>query len=460
MGHIVFAAPGIDRFHLHERLRRELQQRGHTVTVLCFDPVAHTFWRHQDGATAFLAAGTPDAMQAPLGDLAARDCERMGIPRASPAARHWHRRVHEDLARWLPSLVRWFEGHRPDLVMLHQSRRAEHCLVQFVAREAGSRVLWIGDGLLPHTLQVDDRGIDGDASATLRRAGDYRVVRGEPSLLQACLTNLLARTTPWALSHRGLVVPTLRSRLADVWPALSRRGFGGALAALLDWQRALPERPAAELPSFELPSDPFVAVLLQDRNDERMRLDAYSPPTPRELVTAAAIAAARLDQHLHLVVVLPSQGLRRRDFHGLRTATRLHFVAAHAAPEAAATAVATITNNHPLASAALLAGTPVLHTGRALYGLHGVTTQVPTAGLPDALPLAIARDHPTLRQRFLSWLFGYGHVWCSAVQPDHNGLIGLVQAIESRLAERSPDSLQLRYRKGPAWPLAAEGRSH
>ena len=457
MGHVVFALPGIDRFHLHERLRRELLQRGHTVTVLCLDPVSHTFWRLQGGDTAFIRPGGT-AADAPLEEFATRECQRRGLPPQSGTEQRRRRRVRDRLARLTTGLARWFEDHECDLVLFHQGRSAEHHLVQFTAQRAGSRVLWTGEGLLPHTLQVDERGIDGDAKALLRSAGDYRVVRGEPALLEACLANLLARTAPSALSGREPVVPSLWSRLACASGAWSRRGLEGVWAALCDWRRALPQPPDEALPRFELPGRAFVTVLLQDAEDDRVRLDAVSPPAAEELVSAATLATASLDPRLCVLVVEPPRGLRRT-FRGLPM-PGVHFLPAHAAPEATITAVATITINHPLASAGLLAGTPVLHVGSALYGLHGVTTKVTTAGLSDALRRGVERDHPTLRQRFLSWLFGYGHVWCSATQPDHNGLMGLVQAIEARLGAHAGDHADLPYRRGPSWPLAAEGRGH
>jgi len=458
MGHVVFALPGIDRFHLHERLRRELLQRGHTVTVLCLDPVSHAFWRLQGGDTAFIRPQRP-AGEAPLEELAARECRRRGLVPQSRVEQRRRGRVRDRLARLETGIARWFEDHACDLVLFHQGRSAEHHLVQFKAQQAGSRVLWTGEGLLPHTLQVDERGIDGDAKALLRSAGDYRVVRGEPALLEACLTNLLARTAPSALSGREPVVPSLWDRLACVAAAWSLRGLEGARAAVCDWRRAMPLPPSEAQPRFELPGRAFVTVLLQDAEDDRVRLDATSPPTAEELVSAAILATASLDPRLCVLVVEPPRGLSGRVFRRLQM-PGVHFLPPHAAPEATATAVATITINHPLASAGLLAGTPVLHLGSALYGLHGVTTKVTLAELSDALRRAVERDHPTLRQRFLSWLFGYGHVWCSPTQPDHNGLMGLVQAIEARLGKHSGDHADLPYRRGPSWPLAAEGRGN
>jgi hypothetical protein len=133
-------------------------------------------------------------------------------------------------------------------------------------------------------------------------------------------------------------------------------------------------------------------------------------------------------------------------------------VPASAAIDAAAAAAAVVTINHPLASIALLAGTPVLHFGRALYGVRGVAVRTTLATLTQDLAQAVAHDHPTLRQRFLSWVFEHGHVWCSPVQPAHNGTLGLVQAIEARL-QLAPGQLPpLHHQKGPAWPLSPARR--
>jgi hypothetical protein len=458
MATIAFAAPGIDRFHLHERLMRELRQDGHAITAVCVDPVAFTFFRCQGLDSTLVHRGPADAMRAPLDELALRECRRLGPAGSHRRQRRQLRHCRQRLAGLLPGMLRWFESERPELLLLHQGRSAVHALLQFVARETGTRVLWTGDGLLPHTLQVDEAGLDGDAAAIRRHAGEYRVVQNEPSLLAACLTTTLARSAPSALTRREVLRPRLAARLGDVVAATSWHGAAGVQRALFGWRQALaPPLDGDPLP-FELPATPFVTLLLQDGHDERVRLDAHAPPSHRELIVAAADAAAKVDPGLVLVVVVPPGGIDHRTLLGLSSAVRLHFVRPRVAADAACAALATLTVNHPLASVALLAGTPVVHTGRALYGLPGVTTQVATPELAPALARALAKDHPTLRQRFLSWLFGYGHVWCSSAWPDHNGLAGLVQAIDGRLAERRPTGLRVRYRPGPAWPLAADGR--
>lgn len=429
MGHIVLATPGIDRFHLHERLLRALRQRGHHVAVLCLDPVAQTFWRHQDAGTVALAAPA-----SPTGEPA---------PRARAG-----RRLQP--ARQADAVHAWFAAQRPDLVLLHQDRTPQAGLVQTIARAAGCRVLWTGDGLLPHTLQIDERGLDAAASCAQRAAAEFRVVRGEPELLQACLANALARPQPLGLPRAAVQVPPLRERLRDVLPTWRQHGLRRAAAGLGAWRRALAPRPQHEA-AWRLPAAPFVAVLLQRADDPRVVLDGGAAPSAAALVHHAAAAALRLGGDVQVVVVAAAE-LAPRAFAGHPA------VPAAAAAEAAATALATVTINHPLASVALLAGTPVLHVGRALYGVRGVATATPADALAKALPTALAHDYPTLRQRFLSWVFGHGHVWCSATHPDWNGILGLVAAIETRLAEPAEPRPPLRHRAGPAWPLAATGR--
>ena len=443
MGHIAFAGPGVDGFVLHERLQRTLHLREHRTTVLCLDAGEHAFWGAQAQGVQLLRDRTAaDADDAPLAEFAAHD-------RAS------HHRTQRWLSRCLPAAERWFRVARPDLLLLHRRREPGQLLLQFVARRHGVRILWSGDGLLPHTLQLDERGLDGDASASNRSALDYRVVRGEPGLLQACLANALAHTAPCALPPHPVVAPDLGRRLRAAATVWRDRGANAAWRSLGAWRHAIP----MPIPSddgraagpFRPPEPAFVAVLLQAHDDARVRLDAGLAHDPAVLLAAAHEAVRAVDPQLQVVAVGAEPDLR--------LPPRTTAAPAHAAAAAVATAAAVITINHPLAAIALLAGTPVGHIGRALYGLRGVATRCALAELPAALAAALHHDHPTLRQRFLTWLFGYGHLWCSPTHPDHNGILGFVQAIEARL-RHAPAEAPLRYRAGPAWPLAAPGRSH
>lgn len=436
MGHIVFGAPPVSAFVLHERLQRALLQRGHHTTTVCLDAAEH----------AFCAANlTPSVL---LGARVSGDenaAAALGMPETTPArTRRW-------LASALVAAERWFERAGADLLLLHERRGPMATLLQFVARRHGVRVLWTGPGLLPHTLQCDERGIDGNAAASQRSALDYRVVQAEPQLLAACLANTLARTPPFALPAAPITVPTRRERLRAAVQVARDRGLLAAARSLQVWRAATPP-PLAGTEPFSAPSAPFVAVLLQSANDPRVVLDADQSPNPGRLLAATVAAANAIDPALRVVAVGDVAA-------ATLAATGCLGAKASAAIDVAATAAATITVNHPHAAVALLAGTPVVHFGRALYGLPGVTTKCGLDDLPRALHRAMHRDHPTLRTRFLSWLFGHGHLWCSPTHPDHNGVLGLVQAIEVRLQRRA-DEAPLRYRAGPGWPLAAPGRSH
>ncbi|MFN8823544.1 MAG: hypothetical protein ACK501_01130, partial [Planctomycetota bacterium] len=169
MGHIVFGAPPVDAFVLHERLRRELHQRRHATTTVCLDAAEHAFFAANLTPATFLCAndGPTDA------DVVAQ----LGLPTDTPRTeRRW-------LARAFAAAETWFAHAGADLLLLHARRGPMATLLQFVARRHGVRVLWTGPGLLPHTLQCDERGLDGDAAASQRSALDYRVVQAEPQLL-------------------------------------------------------------------------------------------------------------------------------------------------------------------------------------------------------------------------------------------------------------------------------------
>lgn len=437
MGHIVFGAPPVSAFVLHERLQRALLQRGHRTTTVCLDAADHAFFANNLTPSVLLAA----RQQRQVDAIAA-----LGMPEDTPTrTRRW-------LASAFAAAERWFETVPADLLVLHARRGPMATLLQFVARRHGVRVLWTGPGLLPHTLQCDERGLDGDAAASQRSALDYRVVQAEPQLLAACLANALARTPPFALPVGQIAVPTRRVRLRAAVQVARDRGLLAAARSLREWREATPPVLVTGAEPFVPPPAPFVAVLLQPANDPRVVLDADQAPSPGRLLAATVAAANAIDPALRVVAVGDVAA-------ATLAATGCLWAEAAAAIDVAATAAATITVNHPHAAVALLAGTPVVHFGRALYGLPGVTTKCRLDDLPRALQRAMHRDHPTLRARFLTWLFGHGHLWCSPTHPDHNGVLGLLQAIEARLQRRA-DEAPLRYRAGPGWPLAAPGRSH
>src|SRR5690606_14125385 len=120
-----------------------------------------------------------------------------------------------------------------------------------------------------------------------------------------------------------------------------------------------------------------------------------------------------------------------------------------------ATAAAVITVNHPLAGAALLLGRPVVHLGRAVWGVSGVATPSTLGALPEALARALRDERPSLRDRCLTRLLRQDHVWCDRDAPDRNGLLGLLQRIERACGHHAGRGDRVVYRPGPAWPLGA-----
>lgn len=358
-----------------------------------------------------------------------------------------------------PTIHDWLEREEPDLVIFHNQRSVEAACIQFAARVVGSKVMWIGDGLLPHTMQIDERGLDAEASCRRWRAKDFSVVAPDKALLEAALTHALAGGEPLALPYAPVQMPQLSRRVADTISHLMRGRFRAAAAALHGWRASLvtDKQEIASVPLEGL-KPPFIAVLLQHAEDPRVKLDASSPPDARTLIHHALLAADKIGTNTQVVAVLPSNAINRQ----LRThvavsklSDRVRIAPQSNAAVLASTAAAVITINHPMATVAQLASTPVIHLGRALYELPGVTTTTTLEDLPAAIASAQRPDRKALRQRFLTWILQHGHVWCSSTAPNHNGMIGLVQAVERRLqSDANPNTRPLVYRPGPTWPLA------
>ncbi len=452
MARIVFGSPAFATFHLLDRLQRQFARSGSSVTSLLTSHAQARFWRLNGLDAALLEPTAFEPMRAPLAAFAATECDRVVGPTTSARRRRRETATVHRLGRLLPALVHWFERSRPDLVVFDGSRTAEQRLVHFVAREFGTRTAWIGPGLLPHTLQHDPRGVDGESGAAPRSAGELRDAAADPGLLSACLAHLLSRTMPAALARRACAPPPLRSRLADALRALAHGNAVELRLALHGWRDALPSRDSTAL-DHRLPDAPFVTVLLQDEDDVRVRLDAQSPPAADLLVRQATAAARAFGRGTRIAVVLPPKGLRRCHLGALQRPEGVVALPSAAAAEAAALGVATLTINHPAAVAALLAGSPVLHCGRALYGLAGVTWERPLAEFPAAFDAALRASNTTLRERLLTRLLVQHHVWCSMTHPDWNGILGLTAALS--VPPASTAAAPHAYRAGPPWPLAS-----
>ena len=452
MGHVVFAAPSIARFHLHERLGRKLLSRGHVVEYLCPDPVSFRCHSAHGLAARLLAVGRGAPSRIPIAEFALQQCLLEGIRDPDPA--ELGRRARP-LTLIASGLVRFFERNRPDLVFLHQERGGLHRLIHFVAREYGTRILWTGDGMLPGTQQIDGEGIDGDSSSCRRSAIDYRDLPRDPDFLESVLSAWIAQVLPPALARAPRHDPRLLVGLWDLVTSWRSGRLSLGKQALHAWRAEDPKQPSEPAPAGPTGA-PFVVLVLQNPSSPRIRLDAPDAPDPALLARTTAAALKTIDPGLRLAIVLPStplpSGMRWSMPDGAQVLTSVHL------PVLTSTAGAFVSVNDPSAVGALLAGTPVLHFGRTPYGVPGVARRTSLDTLREDLREALPTSAATLRERFLYRYLRRDHVWCSPDFPDQNGLRGLVLAIELALKERGQEGADLRYAPGPTWPLAQSRR--
>jgi hypothetical protein len=453
MGHLLFGLPEISQFHLHSRLARKLMTREHRLTVLSGDPVTFEFYCHQGLASLDLRperrGSTAD--EVPLVEFAELDCRLAGHPEPS----RWQvQRAQARLASRVAPLARLFEHDPPHLLLLCDGRSGMHRMLQFLAVRHGVKVLHIGAGLLPLTLQVDTEGIDGDSSLCRATSQDYRGCQADEEFLAAATGAWLGHAYPPPLARVGVSVPPLLGRLVASMQAVARRQWHAARTGITAWQaaheRGLPPRAAPP----DLPPVPYAVVLLQAPTDPRLTLDNPNPVDQRRLVAATRRAVTALDPQARTLVVCagppPPRPLALRGV----WSDDVVFLPAAAAAVAVATAMLVVTINHPLGLGAILSNTPVLHLGRTPYGLHDVARRTSLDMLEVDAAEVLRVGHSPLRARFLTRVLKDHHIWCPPSTPDSNGIAGLVQQIEARLPGRSRPAL--RYRAGPVWPLAVD----
>jgi hypothetical protein len=451
LAYVLFAAPSIASYHLHDRLAELAARRGHRVAVLAVDPVARAFWLAQGLPVQTLNTTRtlpPLAHDLPLAELAEIDCRLAGHAGPTPAAQ---RRAEHQLRRHAGRLSVLWRDDPPDVVVMHEGRTGLHRLVHYLSRQHGIGVLHLGEGLLPGTLTVDQEGAAGDAALCRRAAADYRGTAADPAFLHAALAAWIGGATAPSAVRRTPSKPLLFDRVFAALGAM-RAGPSAVHTALHAWRAAATPPLRAIRPAMPMPT-PALAVLLQRDDCARVRLDAPPRLDPHTLLHTTRTAVDGIDRTIAVVGVLPKEPLGRQG-RGLAE-LGCQIIPHHGAAAVLATALAVVTINDPLAGAALLHGTPVVHLGRAIYGVRGVAVASTRATLADGLRTALSKERPSLRERFLTRILRRDHVWCASDSPDRNGLHGLMATIERMLAERTPYGGRIVYRPGPVWPLAA-----
>jgi hypothetical protein len=469
MGHVVIAAPTAADWRLLGPIVRRLLQRGHQASIVTDDPFDALFFRHQAAPVVLLRvkrspahdaalapfANLPDSVD--LAALAGRDLALAG--EGFPVApTRFVTRCRRRLVQVAAPLRRFLELERPDLLLVLRRRDGLARLAHELAVATGCDTLHLGDGVLPGLMQWNSDGVDGDASILGR---DAEALEGEPDepFLTAALAALLGEAAPPAIAERPIRLPDTAERVAAAWQAWRNGLPWRRIAAGLRSMPRTDERPQGPLRTPPSDGRPHVVVLLQDLNDARLRLDTDEVVRPDELLRTTAEAVRALDPELRLVVV--DDRANGRPLPGEVHCVRVH--GARAAVPWFPAAAAVVTINHPLAGAALLCRTPVLHLGDAIWAMAPVTrrTRLESLGADLRATLAGSGGASTddeARERLLTTLLRRDHVWCDPDAPDPNGVRGIVAEIEERIAQRRPASLPLRYRPGPVWPLAVPGQ--
>ena len=267
---------------------------------------------------------------------------------AEPGGSDWDRR-----AAWGAAEATWRMVSRVDAVLVWNGSRGHGLMAAETARRLGKTLIYIENGFLPDTVQIDLEGINYASSLARLKPED------------------LAEAPPCDLSFR-------------------QRPLGRDTG--LEASTVLPEG---------LPEG-FVLYAAQVHDDTQIK--RFSPDflTVEDAIRYAAAECAAA--HLPLVVKEHPQDHGRID----RTALRAELPDVLFLENADNTALidacrAFVTINSSLALQAIAAEKPVITLGDAAYNLPGIATRVrPPARLRDAL--AQPEVDPDLRRRYLAYL--------------------------------------------------------
>ena len=448
MGHVLLLAPRIRDLALLDALVRVLLRRQARVSVLATDRVtANCLESHGIAATRLVPERRVGPTDPSLDDFVRREARLVG----DPSDPRLLRRCHDFLARRTTPLVRVMETALPDLVVSIGGRGGLDRLVHATARLFGCATAHLGPGLLPGTLQRDCDGIDGDREPV---APLQPHLSGDRALIDDALAAALAGgASAWGPLPRVVFGPT-RGDVLRAWLGAHRDGgLAATRARLRAWRDAAAAVGTPGLPpAFHLPQPPFTAVLLQSPDDPRVRLDFDGdPPDAADLVGAARAASACSGLGEHIVAVLDPAGKARAE---LRDRDDVTIVPAGAAALAAATAAAVVTLNHPRAFVGVLANTPTVCLGRAMFARTGLAHRAGIDRLAETLRMALDARPDLLTYAELTRVLRDEHVWCDRDRPDVNGLGGIATWLEQVLDHAAPAQPPVRYEAGPSWPGA------
>lgn len=434
MAQVLLVSPSVATVRLTEALRRLLLRRGHRVRAVTPNRAIQRCGAHQ---LTELELVKPDRRLRTdsLDALAVRELRQHGEAEPSDRMRV---RARRRLERYVAPFRRLLDEELPEIVVFCGDRSASARLFAQMARDHDASVLHLGEGLLPGTVQWDPEGLDGDSTACRRTAAFYRSQPRDPMLLHSALAHSLAIGKHGA--DRRLIGPTREELMLLKARTMFSSGERLDGAAVSSWQRFAARNIRESMRPMDLPKSPYVLALRQRDDDLRVRIDApFSSFDSEMFLHAAERALESIDQNLKLVVLDPPT----------------HRPSSVPLLQVLLPAAAVLTVNHPASMTALLAGTPVVHLGRAPWAIRSVCQRANEPGdLGEALDRALNQPRDNLRERMLTHLLRVDHVWCDPVEPAPQGASGIVQEIE-RLADRArPDPVPLEeYEPGPIGPL-------
>lgn len=304
----------------------------------------------------------------------------------------------------------FFDTQRVDAVLVWNGSNLLVSLAVYLARRRGLRVVFAEHGYLPGTLQLDDRGVNFDASITqLALAGTARLP-ADPAL-EVALDHEIAcyrSGKPARLNEaptpppRPIDLRSLVQRKIDLWAKTwFRRNFHGVGVD----DPVLPER--------------FVFLPFQVRKDSQ--LIAHSPLVGNDMARLLELlhgALALVDPQMRIVVKFhPRENPKvlARYVALMRQYPDVLFIRRHRLTELLEQAAAVVTVNSTVGFEAFLYDKPVITLGRNFYTAPHLVEQVKRIeDLPEVLRRALTRpvDHEQ-RRAFLRYVYtrflSFGH---------------------------------------------------
>ncbi|MBK9387816.1 MAG: hypothetical protein IPN34_23615 [Planctomycetes bacterium] len=316
---------------------------------------------------------------------------------------------------------------RFDAALVWNGGELQAACVAAAARAQGKPVVFLENGLLPRTLQIDPQGVNAAASARERIASRWS---GAPRWI-APVAGAAVRVAEPSLLFRWSAT-ALEWLEASLHPERARFALQVRRRAIRDARRRKRPVPGdrASLP------ERFVFVPLQVHDDTQVLRHGGWVRSMGDL-----LAGVRAASPLPVVVREHPMDVGRADLRSLRARfPEFLWTRARSLEECLRRAAAVVTINSTVGVEALALGRPVVVCGECVYGVEGLVHLArDPEGLRPALAAACARESaPAEVESLLGALARELHVALDRHRPDAAGLERLVNRIEELLPPPAP----------------------